>query len=88
MGRNITLTQINGHKNSRKEIRISGILFLFRVRVTPLAIDYDQVLGVLFMLKYAKICFTMMIFRLVHLSTYLMNAIKTGSALLPSSKMH
>ena len=52
---------------------------------TPLALDRGQVP---WRIIHATKCFSIMIFRHVHLSTYLMNANKTGSALPPSSKIH
>ena len=58
-----------------------GLGFRVRVRVKPSTVTMS--LGHII---HAKKCFTIMLFR--HLSTYLMNAIKTGSALPPSSKIH
>ena len=88
MGRSTFLIQIKGHKHSRKKQTFPGVISVSSQNAqvnTPLALDCDQVP---WRTIHGKKCFTIMIFRHAHISTYLMNAIKTGSALPPSSKIH
>ena len=80
MGRSTFLIQIKGHKHTRKKQTFPGVISVSSQNAqvnTTVALDCDQVP---WRTIHGKQCFTIMIFRHVHISTYLMNAIKTDNA--------